>query len=73
MTTRWRPADALTSLRLLLVPLTVVLALLGLGRLVGVGLVVAGLTDFLDGPRAHPSSKREHCSAHHEDRQIHRR
>jgi cardiolipin synthase (CMP-forming) len=45
----WRVADALTWLRLLLVPVILWLALLGHGALVGLGLVLAGATDFLDG------------------------
>jgi phosphatidylglycerophosphate synthase len=45
----WRPADALSGLRLLLVPLLWAAAVLGNGRLVGLGLLVAGATDFLDG------------------------
>jgi phosphatidylglycerophosphate synthase len=42
-------ADALSGLRLLLLPALWLAALLGNGRLVGIGLVVAGATDFLDG------------------------
>jgi phosphatidylglycerophosphate synthase len=42
-------ADALTCLRLLLVALIWPLALGGHGRLVGLGLIAAGLTDVLDG------------------------
>ena len=42
-------ADALTCLRLLLVLLIWPLALQGHGRLVGLGLIGAGVTDFLDG------------------------
>jgi cardiolipin synthase (CMP-forming) len=46
---RWRVADVLTGLRLLLLPVLWLAALLGQGRLVGAGLIVAGATDFLDG------------------------
>jgi CDP-diacylglycerol---glycerol-3-phosphate 3-phosphatidyltransferase len=42
-------ADILSWTRLLLLPILWVLALLGNGRLVGIGLVAAGVTDFLDG------------------------
>ncbi len=42
-------ADTLSWLRLLLIPLLWVLAVLGNGRIVGVGLVAAGVTDALDG------------------------
>src|SRR2546421_2538278 len=42
-------ADHLTFLRLLLVPLIWLVALQGQGRLVGLGLIVAGVTDALDG------------------------
>ena len=42
-------ADAITWLRLLLVPVTWWFALIGQGRLVGLGLLLAGFTDFLDG------------------------
>jgi len=45
----WRIADVLTGLRLLLIPVIWLAALMGQGRLVGVGLLVAGATDFLDG------------------------
>jgi phosphatidylglycerophosphate synthase len=46
---RWRVADTVSGLRLLLVPVLWLPALLGNGRLVGVGLAAAGVTDFLDG------------------------
>jgi phosphatidylglycerophosphate synthase len=46
---RFRVADMLSWSRLLLIPLLWVLAALGNGRLVGVGLIVAGITDALDG------------------------
>ena len=46
---RWKVADAITWLRLLSLPFIWWLALDGQGRLVAVGLVLAGLTDFLDG------------------------
>jgi cardiolipin synthase len=46
---RWRVADVLTGLRLLLLPVLWLAALLGQGRVVGAGLIVAGATDFLDG------------------------
>ncbi|TMC80512.1 MAG: CDP-alcohol phosphatidyltransferase family protein [Chloroflexi bacterium] len=42
-------ADWISAARLLLVPILWPLAVTGHGRLVGVGLLVAGLTDFLDG------------------------
>jgi phosphatidylglycerophosphate synthase len=42
-------ADVLSGIRLLLIPAIWVAALLGWGRLVGLGLLVAGATDFLDG------------------------
>ena len=44
-----RVADALTGTRLMLIPVLWSAALYGNGRLVGVGLLVAGATDFLDG------------------------
>ena len=44
-----RAADAITWLRILLIPIIWVYALLGDGRAVGAGLVAAGITDFLDG------------------------
>lgn len=43
------PANWLTALRLLLVALLWPLALVGQGRLLGLGLLAAGLTDVLDG------------------------
>lgn len=46
---QWRIADLLSGARLLLVPAIWFAALLGNGRLVGVGLLVAGATDFFDG------------------------
>lgn len=49
MKRQWRIADALSGLRLLLVPVIWVVALLGNGGLVGVGLLVAAATDFFDG------------------------
>ena len=45
----WRIADVLSGMRLLLIPVMWVAALLGWGRLVGLGLLVAGATDFFDG------------------------
>ena len=45
----WRVADTLSALRLLLIPVLSLAALLHQGRLVGLGLVVAGATDFFDG------------------------
>jgi phosphatidylglycerophosphate synthase len=45
----WRVADWLSGMRLLLIPVVWVLALLGHGRAVGIALVFAGATDFLDG------------------------
>jgi phosphatidylglycerophosphate synthase len=47
--TPWRIADVLSGTRLLLIPILSVAALLGNGRLVAIGLLVAGATDFLDG------------------------
>lgn len=49
VSTRWRVADGLTGLRLLLVPGLWLAAVVGNGRVVGIGLLVAGATDFLDG------------------------
>ena len=49
MKTRWRIAHLLSGMRLLLIPIIWIAALMGNGRLVGVGLLVAGATDFLDG------------------------
>jgi phosphatidylglycerophosphate synthase len=46
---RWRIADVLSGTRLLLIPAIWTAALLGNGRLVGVGLLFAGATDFFDG------------------------
>jgi CDP-diacylglycerol--glycerol-3-phosphate 3-phosphatidyltransferase len=45
----WRIADVLSGTRLVLIPAIWIAALLGNGRLVGVGLVVAGASDFFDG------------------------
>jgi phosphatidylglycerophosphate synthase len=45
----WRIADVLSGTRLVLIPAVWIAALLGNGRLVGVGLVVAGASDFFDG------------------------
>jgi len=42
-------ANALSCIRLLLIPTLSIAALLGNGRLVGIGLLVAGATDALDG------------------------
>jgi phosphatidylglycerophosphate synthase len=44
-----RAADAITWLRLLLLPVIWWFALLGQGRIVGLGLLLAGLTDVFDG------------------------
>jgi phosphatidylglycerophosphate synthase len=44
-----RVADAITWLRILLVPIVWMYALLGDGRAVGAGLIAAGLTDYFDG------------------------
>lgn len=49
MKRNWRIADVLSGMRLLLIPVVWVAALLGWGRLVGLGLLVAGATDFFDG------------------------
>jgi phosphatidylglycerophosphate synthase len=46
---RWSVADALSAVRVLLIPILWAAALLGNGRVVGIGLLVAGATDFLDG------------------------
>jgi phosphatidylglycerophosphate synthase len=45
----WQAANLLSAARLLLVPALWALALLGEGRLVGLGLLIAGGTDYLDG------------------------
>ena len=45
----WRVADALSGLRLLLIPVIWWVASLGDGRLVALGLLIAGASDFLDG------------------------
>ena len=42
-------ADAITWLRIVLLPLIWVYALMGDGRVVGAGLIAVGVTDFLDG------------------------
>jgi phosphatidylglycerophosphate synthase len=49
---RLSPADYLTLLRLLLLPVLWVAALLGAPVVLGIGLAVAGITDVLDGPVA---------------------
>lgn len=49
---RLTPADSLTLLRLLLVPVLWIFAVTGMTVSLGVGLAVAGLTDVLDGPVA---------------------
>ncbi len=49
MRRRWPIANLLSGTRLLLIPAIWAAALLGSGRLVGVGLLVAGGTDFFDG------------------------
>ena len=49
MNRRWRIADLLSGMRLLLIPALWIAAVLGNGLLVGMGLLVAGATDFLDG------------------------
>lgn len=49
MKRHWSIADVLSGMRLLLIPAVWVAALFGNGRLVGVGLLVAGATDFFDG------------------------
>ena len=51
-TPRLAPADYLSLLRLLLVPVLWALALAGRPVQLGIGLAVAGLTDVLDGPVA---------------------
>jgi hypothetical protein len=43
-----RVADAITWLRILLLPVIWMFALLGKGRAVGAGVIVAGVTDFLE-------------------------
>ena len=45
----FRMADAITWLRIVLLPLIWVYALMGDGRIVGAGLIAVGVTDFLDG------------------------
>jgi len=45
----FRMADAVTWLRIVLLPLIWVYALMGDGRIVGAGLIAVGVTDFLDG------------------------
>jgi phosphatidylglycerophosphate synthase len=49
MNARWRIANVLSGTRLLLIPVIWLPALLGHGRLVAAGLLVAGATDVLDG------------------------
>jgi phosphatidylglycerophosphate synthase len=46
---RFQIADLLSGMRLVLIPILWIAAVLGNGRAVGVGLLVAGATDFLDG------------------------
>lgn len=50
--TRLTPADYLSLMRLLMVPLLWAFALLELPVYLGIGLALAGLTDVLDGPVA---------------------
>lgn len=50
--TRLTPADYLSLLRLLLLPVLWALALLGMAVYLGIVLAVAGFTDVLDGPVA---------------------
>lgn len=45
----FRTADAITWLRIVLLPLIWMYALMGDGRIVGAGLIAAGVTDFFDG------------------------
>ncbi len=45
----WRGADVITWLRILILPIIWVYALRGNSGVVGVGLIAAGVTDFLDG------------------------
>lgn len=49
---RLTPADRLTLFRLVVLPVLWALAYLGESTYLGIGLVVAGLTDVLDGPVA---------------------
>ncbi len=56
-------ADWISAARLLLVPVIWPLALTGHGRLVGLGLVVAGLTDILDGRAARRSGRQSRHGA----------
>lgn len=49
MKARWGIADVLSGARLLLIPILWLAAVLGNGSFVGIGLLVAGATDFLDG------------------------
>jgi phosphatidylglycerophosphate synthase len=61
VTMSWRIADALSALRLILIPLISCAAVVHQGRLVAFGLLVAGATDFLDGylaRRLHQESAR---------------
>ena len=54
-------ADCISALRLTLVPLIWPFALFGQGRLVGIGLILAGMTDVADGylaRRLHQTSRR---------------
>jgi phosphatidylglycerophosphate synthase len=49
MKARWQIPNLLSGLRLLIIPVIWLAALQGNGRLVGIGLVVAGATDAFDG------------------------
>lgn len=54
---RLTPADRLTLLRLLSLPVLWVLAYMGESLYLGLGMAVAGLTDVLDGPVARMTGK----------------
>jgi cardiolipin synthase (CMP-forming) len=59
-----RIADALSAGRLLLIPVLWIAALNGSDRLVGVGLLLAGITDFLDGHLARRLNQASSRGAH---------
>jgi phosphatidylglycerophosphate synthase len=56
-------ADAITWLRVLMLPIIWWFALLGEGRIVGIGLMLAGLTDVLDGVVARRSGTESRAGA----------
>jgi cardiolipin synthase (CMP-forming) len=59
----WRVADAFTLVRILILPVIWAFAVLGEGRVVGVGLIVAAVTDFLDGFVARRLGQASHAGA----------